>query len=377
VIGGTPTAVGTSPVTSSFTVQVTGGGTASKALSITVNPETPSTVTLTVMPLDGSTDVPVNTVVTATVSGSSDIRSIFNKDTFTLKPDVTVEDSSTGPAGPLAAGVCVKGGVVQGSIEYDGTNTEATFTPNCTLQNGTTYVASIASTAAGLDSSTDSWRFTTIAGSPDSDGDGVPDNEDAFPFNKKKSTPPSPKGHGPIEVDAGDSAGTSLAEVMGISDTNSRLNQSGRPAELEFLDGLVSFKVEGVAPGGTIAVKVTFPSDIPAGSKVYQVDANGFHEYAGATISGNSLTMTLTDGGPGDGDGQVNGTIVDPVGVASPATTGSGSLDLSTSGASGGCSIAGKAGSGGGLRDMAESYGFLLLAALGIALRGIVKKREA
>jgi hypothetical protein len=353
-----------------------GGVTRTASKSVTVV-DVPAATGIDVMPQDGAGDVPVNTVITTTAGGAEDIRTIFNKDTFTLKSDTEVEDSSMGPVGPLAAGVCIRDGVVQGSFEYDTTNTKAVFTPNCTLKNGTMYLASIASTGTGALASALDWQFTTIAGSPDSDGDGVPDNEDAFPNNKNKATPPSPKGHGSIEVDTSENSGTSLAEVMGISESNSRLNQGGRPADHEFRDGLVSFKVEGVAPGGTVAVKVAYVSDIPAGSKVYKVDANGFHEHAGASINGNILTLTLTDGGQGDSDGQANGVIVDPIGVAVPVSTGSGSIDLSTNSpsGSGGCSMAGRSGSGGGLRELAGAYGLLVISAVWFAVRGRLKRR--
>ncbi|MBE0568338.1 MAG: putative Ig domain-containing protein, partial [Deltaproteobacteria bacterium] len=73
VLSGTPTAA----ATSSFTVQVTGGGTATKPLSVTINPEAPSTGAVTITPEDGATNVPVNTVVTASV-GTGDIRTVFN-----------------------------------------------------------------------------------------------------------------------------------------------------------------------------------------------------------------------------------------------------------------------------------------------------------
>ena len=58
--------------------------TATKVFSLTINPAAPAGA-VTITPADGATDVPVNTVVTGRVP-SGDIRTIFNKDTFTLKP---------------------------------------------------------------------------------------------------------------------------------------------------------------------------------------------------------------------------------------------------------------------------------------------------
>jgi hypothetical protein len=370
VLSGTPTTTGAY----GFTVQVTGGNGASstKSFSLAINAGG-STGAFTVMPPDGAKDVQINTVVTATVDGTQDIKTLFNKDTFTLKPTVDTEDSSVGMARPLAATVCVREGVVQGSFAYDTANTTATFTPNCELRHSATYVGTIASSGAGTFGSspagTFSWRFTTVADGPDSDEDGAPDDEDDYPRDKKKSSRWGSKGKGKIHIDASDTEGTSLKVVMAISDTSARLNHDGKPKGYEFPDGLVAFHVEGVTSGGTATAKVTFPSGIPAGSKVYQADENGFHEVAGAVVNGNTLTMTLAAR-------QDNGIVVDPIGVASPEATGSGSLDLSTSSSSGGCSVAGTARSGGGLREMAESYGFLILTVLGMALRGRVKRKE-
>ena len=121
-----------------------------------------------------------------------------------------------------------------------------------------------------------------------------------------------------------------------------------------------------MTPGGTITVKISVPSGIPEGSQVYKADSTGFQVFEGAVIQGNTITLTLTDGGAGDSDGLANGVIVDPVGVAVPEASGGGSVDLSTSSSGGGCSVVH---GGGGWKDAAGSYGFLVLALLGIALR--------
>ena len=94
-------------------------------------------------------------------------------------------------------------------------------------------------------------------------------------------------------------------------------------------------------------------------------DSMGFQELP-AAISGNRVTLTLTDGGAGDADFQANGVIVDPVGVAVPIAAGDGSVDMSTDAAGGGCSVAG---AGGGWMEAAGSYGLLFLVWFGLALR--------
>ncbi len=255
---------------------------------------------------------------------------------------------------------CVSNGVVQGGIAYNDSNTTATFTPNCSLASGTRYTAAVAASAALTDGKT--WQFTTIAGCDDSDDDGVQDNEDDHPDDHRKATPPNPKGKGKWLVDTSDNPGMYLSEVSAISDTSARICQAGKPVGYEFRNGLVSYKVGGVPSGGTVTVKITSPDAIPAGSKVFKADSTGFHEIGNAVLSGNTLTLTLTDGGSGDSDGQANGIIFDPVGVASPTASGSGTIGLSTEGSSGGgCAVAA------GRRSETRAIdGFLLLAPIAV-----------
>ncbi len=65
---------------------------------------------------------------------------------------------------------------------------------------------------------------------------------------------------------------------------------------------------------------LTFPTNFPADAKYYKVDGNGFYEFAGAVINGNTVTLTLTDDGSrngGDSNGVADdGMIDDPGGVA-------------------------------------------------------------
>ncbi|MBI5342508.1 MAG: hypothetical protein HZB63_04210, partial [Deltaproteobacteria bacterium] len=371
--GGTVTANTSAVIGASY---ASGGVTKTATATVTIVDVPATTGTVTVYPADDAENVPRNTVITATVGGSTDIRTIFNGNSFTLRPEGDSTDSSVGASGPLAASVCVSGGIVQGVFTYNTTNTTGTFTPNCELGEEKTYDAAIATGAGSPLSASVRWKFKTAEEGPDSDDDGSPDSEDDDPHDGKKASRHGSKGNGKIHVDVSDNTGASIKAAVAMSDDNSRLNQAGKPATFMFHDGLVAYNVAGIAPGSTVTVKITFPSGVPAGSKIYQVDANGFHEIPGAVINGNIVTMTLTDGGTGDGDGQANGVIVDPVGVAAPVS-GSGSVDLSTGGSSGGgCAVAGRSGPGWGLREIAGAYGFLILAVLGLALRGRLKRRE-
>lgn len=91
--------------------------------------------------------------------------------------------------------------------------------------------------------------------------------------------------------------------------------------------GFVGFHLTGCSNGGTATVTVTFtgtfnPDDVTA--RKYNPNTNGFTTIVQAsktvtTLDGNpalQITYTITDGGELDQDGQANGTIVDPVGLA-------------------------------------------------------------
>jgi hypothetical protein len=362
VLGGTPTAAVTS---AGFSIRVTGNNAlfSDKAFTLTIN-AAPSNGEVSVMPAAGAVDVPVNSVVSATLAGTGNIASIFNAQTFSLKVKGPAP-GTTSLAPPEDR--CVDDGVVKGAISYNASNTEGTFTPTCQLSNSTVYAAAIASSTGGL-SAAKTWEFTTIAASPDDDDDGVPDNEDDHPGNKGKGSPPSSRGKGKFLVDVTDTPGASLAFTEGIAETSASLNQAGKPSGYEFPDGLVSYQVIGVVPGSTVTVKVTVPSGIPAGSKVYKVGPAGFQEVGNPAIQGSTVTLTLTDGGQGDSDGVANGVIVDPVGVAAPVASGSGSLDLSNSSSGGGCAVVPGRTSGG-----AGAMAPLLLLLVGAVVRRLRK----
>ena len=55
-------------------------------------------------------------------------------------------------------------------------------------------------------------------------------------------------------------------------------------------------------------------------ARCYKVTNEGFEQFGSAIISGNQVTLTLTDNGIGDSD-SVPGQITDPLGLAIPVTT--------------------------------------------------------
>jgi hypothetical protein len=81
--------------------------------------------------------------------------------------------------------------------------------------------------------------------------------------------------------------------------------------------GVLEFKVTSVALGGSVDVVLSFAEPLPASTLYWKFgmtpDDLTAHWYTvPATIDGNTLTYTLTDGLTGDEDLEVNGQILDP-----------------------------------------------------------------
>ena len=94
---------------------------------------------------------------------------------------------------------------------------------------------------------------------------------------------------------------------------------SAPPGEV-FPHGLFGFRTVGCGAGGTITLTVTYPSPVPPASRYWKYGPTPSepapHWYIlPATISGATVTFSITDGGLGDDDLAANGTIVDPGGI--------------------------------------------------------------
>jgi len=251
---------------------------------------------------------------------------------------------------------------VAGTVTYAGTT--ATFAP-AALAPETTYTATLTTgikDAAGNAMAQEyTWTFTTEGAvlATDSDNDGAVDSEDDYPDDDRIATVHEHRHDRKVKVDVSENSGAHLRDTKSVTDSDPSINQTGKPAGYEFTYGMISYNVSGVAPGSSVQVKLTYPTDLPSGSKVYQATSSGFSEMPDATISGNTVTLRLTDGGAGDRDLERNGVIVDPVGVASPAAS-------SPEAAGGGCSVTGAANPG----DFSGAWGALFFAGLLVLLRG-------
>ncbi len=102
--------------------------------------------------------------------------------------------------------------------------------------------------------------------------------------------------------------GTTLANVVVIDPAT----LPPPPGDAALPVGMLAFEVHGVAQGATVTVDVFTPAGTAPNSYLkFQNEVwIGFTDHA--TFAGDVVTLTLTDGGAGDGDLLDNGVIIDP-----------------------------------------------------------------
>ena len=100
------------------------------------------------------------------------------------------------------------------------------------------------------------------------------------------------------------------------------LAPEGKP-DLDFPHGFFSFNITGLTPcaSETVVVTITLPSAVPATTQYWKCHDGTWLDVTsllGDNDGDNVLTLTLTDGGLGDDDGECNGEIVDDGGPGQP-----------------------------------------------------------
>ena len=95
------------------------------------------------------------------------------------------------------------------------------------------------------------------------------------------------------------------------------------PPSVEFTHGLFDFRNVGCTTGSTLAFTIVYPATLPTNAQYWKYGPTAAqatpHWYTiPATVAGNTVTFSITDGGLGDDDLLANGTIVDQGGPGTP-----------------------------------------------------------
>jgi lysozyme len=126
-----------------------------------------------------------------------------------------------------------------------------------------------------------------------------------------------------VETATGTGVATFSTDLGTIEDlvavSEAALPEAGKP-NLTFPHGFFSFRIVSLTPGASVTVTITLPSNMAVGTQYwkYQTGKGWYQILIGDDDGDNVITIRLTDGGLGDGDGQANGVIVDPGGPGSP-----------------------------------------------------------
>jgi hypothetical protein len=114
----------------------------------------------------------------------------------------------------------------------------------------------------------------------------------------------------------------SIEDLAAVAEGTLTCPDEGKP-DLVFPHGFFSFHITGLTPcaSETVVVTITLPSAMPVGTQYWKCHDGAWLDVTsllGDNDGDNVLTLTLTDGGLGDADGECNGVIVDPGGPGQP-----------------------------------------------------------
>lgn len=113
----------------------------------------------------------------------------------------------------------------------------------------------------------------------------------------------------------------------------------GLDANYTYPYGFSRLVVGDLAVGSTVTLRFTFPEEVPEDSQMFKL-VDGAWTTVAAARDGNTMTISIKDGGPLDADGIANGFVVDPVGLGVP-TAGSNGTPVNVSGSGGGGCVIG------------------------------------
>ena len=169
-------------------------------------------------------------------------------------------------------------------------------------------------------------HWVTTGPTASNDGDGVPDlveagapnggdgNDDGIADSEQPDVTSVPSWSGNyVTLEA--PAGVSFGPVTAVDPSD----YGTPPAGVTLPDGLVSFELDGVTPGGSAIVRI-YSASLAGVTGYAKWHDDAWLVMPAGNVAVNAplgyVDVTLVDGGVGDDDGDDNGTIVDPGGVA-------------------------------------------------------------
>ncbi|MEO6423338.1 MAG: choice-of-anchor U domain-containing protein [Candidatus Nitrotoga sp.] len=131
---------------------------------------------------------------------------------------------------------------------------------------------------------------------------------------------PTASGNGIVSLSfSGGGPACTFSQVRFIPETGDSSSPPAPPHGVVFPHGLVTFTTSGCITASALNFTLNLPAIPGAGTKYWKYAAEPgkaqAHWYSlPATISGNTITFSITDGGQGDADLIANGSITDPGG---------------------------------------------------------------